>query len=129
MVPVSVGELLDKISILRIKLEKIPTPEKLVNVRTEYDLLTSIMHSQLKITEEDELFLKLYQLNLKFWEYHDWQRLRWKHVKDGEIDFELFKRTREEHELNDERAKLKREINEQYQSEIIEEKFFTHLKI
>jgi hypothetical protein len=77
------------------------------------------------LSKEHELFKKLYEINLEFWEYHDWQRERWRLLKDDNfIDIELFKKNREEHILNDKRAKIKKEINNLTNSEIIEEKQF-----
>jgi len=123
-VPISTGELIDKLTILKIKSEKITDVEKLVNIEKEYNLLLEIMTNTLKIREDNEDFCKLYELNLMFWEYHDWQRKRWKEIPEGLIDPELYNRTRTEHEMNDERARIKREINNKYQSSIIEEKAF-----
>jgi hypothetical protein len=79
---------------------------------------------------EHELFKKLYDINLEFWEYHDWQRERWRLLEDDNfIDIELFKRNRDEHILNDERARIKKEINKLTNSEIIEEKLFISYQI
>uniref|UniRef100_A0A6C0E2W8 Uncharacterized protein n=1 Tax=viral metagenome TaxID=1070528 RepID=A0A6C0E2W8_9ZZZZ len=122
-IPVCNGELVDKLTILEIKKNKM-TGDKLENVTKEYDLLYPYL-IQIGLSIEHELFKKLYDINLEFWEYHDWQRERWRLLKDDNfIDIELFKRNRDEHILNDERARIKKEINKLTNSEIIEEKLF-----
>jgi hypothetical protein len=129
LVPVSIGELIDKITILKIKLEKINDENKLKNVRKEYELLTDIMN-KMNITENDNLFIKLYDLNLEFWNYHDWQREKWKNnTNDNMIDIELYKANKNEHILNDKRAEIKKNINLTYNSDIVEEKQFISYNI
>jgi hypothetical protein len=125
LVPISTGELLDKITILKIKKNKMMDTEKLVNVNKEYDLLTEILN-KLDIDESNPLFVELYDLNLKFWEYHDWQREKWNELKDKPkmIDIELYKKNEEEHIMNDLRAEIKKRINKLYNSDIVEEKQF-----
>jgi hypothetical protein len=129
-VPISFGELIDKITILKIKKNKIIDSSKLSNVIKEYDLLLKIMVEN-HITEEHELFLELYQLNLEFWEYHDWQREKWNQMKNHPnlIDYELYKKNEEEHIMNDKRAEIKKKINLLFSSEIIEEKQFKNYSI
>ena len=127
-VPISLGELIDKITILKIKCIKIKDPNKLENVKKEYNLLIDILYNQ-GLTEEDPLFKELYELNTIFWEYHDWQREKWRECKDDEINLELYHKNREEHILNDKRAEIKKKINELYHSEIVEEKQFISYKI
>jgi hypothetical protein len=123
LVPISLGELFDKITILKIKLDKIKDPQKLANVSKEYELLSKILND-INFSENNEYFIKLYDINLKFWEYHDWQRYRWKSIDENMVDMELYNRTREEHVWNDERAFIKKVINTIYNSEIVEEKQF-----
>lgn len=127
-VPISLGELVDKITILKIKCRKIKDPAKLENVNKEYHLLIEILLKQ-GLTEEDSLFKELYELNTIFWEYHDWQREKWRECKDDEINTELYHKNRNEHILNDKRAEIKKKINELYHSEIVEEKQFISYKI
>jgi len=129
-VPISFGELIDKITILKIKKHKITESSKLSNVTKEYDLLLKIMVEN-HITERHELFLELYQLNLEFWEYHDWQREKWNLMKNHPnlIDYELYKKNEEEHIMNDKRAEIKKKINLLFSSEIIEEKQFKNYSI
>lgn len=130
-VPISLGELVDKITILKIKQKKIIDPKKLENVNKEYDLLMEILKSNNNLNEEHELFNELYKLNLEFWEYHDWQREKWIGLKNNAniIDIELYRKNEEEHLLNDKRAEIKKKINKIYNSEIIEEKQFKSYNI
>jgi len=130
-VPISLGELIDKITILKIKQAKMIDADKLANVNKEYDLLINILKENSNIDERHELFIELYKLNLEFWEYHDWQREKWLDLKNSPniIDIELYRRNADEHVLNDKRAEIKKRINTIYASEIIEEKQFTSYKI
>ena len=123
LIPVSLGELIDKITILKIKLNKIKDSGKLININNEYILLSKILIDN-NFTEENEYFQKLLSLNLKFWDYHDWQRDRWKNSNDGYIDTLLYFKSKEEHLLNDTRAEIKKEINTLFKSNIVEEKSF-----
>ena len=129
LVPISIGELIDKITILKIKQLKIKqNDEKLSNVKKEYELLYKIL-TDLNISEDDEYFIKLYNVNFIFWEYHDWQREKWKVSNDNLIDIELYRRNKEEHILNDKRAEIKKQINIKYNSNIVEEKQFLSYNI
>lgn len=67
--PICYGELVDKLTILKIKKEKMEG-KKLENVTKEYDLLLPFLH-KIGLSEEHDLFIKLYQINLEFWEYHN----------------------------------------------------------
>lgn len=130
LIPVSLGELIDKITILKIKLIKIKNPNKLKNVKSEYSQLSEILKKN-NFDEENDLFKELYNLNLEFWDYHDWQREKWKNLKDNEniIDVELYLANKKEHILNDKRAEIKKRINIEYNSSIIEEKQFKSYEI
>lgn len=128
-VPVSLGELVDKITILKIKLVKINDAGKLDNVKKEYAALSEIMVKQ-GLSEDHTLFTDLYTLNLQFWEYHDWQRERWlRNTDENMIDLELYRQNRQEHVMNDRRAEIKKNINLLYKSEIVEEKQFISYQI
>ena len=110
LIPVCHGELVDKLTILKIKMSKM-TGTKLQNVTKEYSMLLPKLES-IGIGEDHELFEALYKINLEFWEYHDWQRERFDQCKDENlIDIELYKRNRYEHIMNDNRARVKKEIN------------------
>lgn len=126
--PICHGELVDKLTILKIKMEKMKA-EKLENVTKEYELLLPFLH-KIGLSEQHELFQKLYKINLEFWEYHDWQREKWRNLQDNNlIDIELFKKNREEHILNDNRARVKKDINAITNSDIVEEKQFISYNI
>jgi hypothetical protein len=126
--PICNGELVDKLTILKIKISKM-TGDKLVNVTNEYNLLLPFLE-KIGLSIEHELFKKLFDVNLEFWEYHDWQRERWSALKDDNfVDIELFKKNRNEHILNDKRARIKKDINIITKSEIIEEKKFISYNI
>ena len=127
--PICHGELVDKLTILKIKMEKMVDSKKLENVTKEYNLLLPLLH-KIGLSEEHALFKQLYNINLEFWEYHDWQREKWRNLCDNNlIDIELFKKNREEHILNDNRARVKKEINILTNSEIVEEKQFISYNI
>ena len=130
-VPISIGELIDKLTILKIKQQKITDVEKLANVNKEYGLLMEILNKNSSIDENHELFMELYTLNLEFWEYHDWQREKWASLKKSAtiIDIELYRRNEGEHILNDKRAEIKKKINKMFNSDIIEEKQFKSYEI
>ena len=124
IIEVSVGELLDKISILEIKKEKIKDTEKLKFINKEY----SILKDQLKKNvESDEKLNQMYQslkdLNFKLWEIEDDKRKCEKNKDFGERFIQL---SRDVHFLNDNRAKIKLEINNYSGSEIKEIKEYTN---
>ena len=124
IIEVSVGELLDKISILEIKKEKIKDTEKLKFIDNEY----SILKDQLKKNvENDEKLNQMYQslknLNFKLWEIEDDKRKCERNKDFGERFIQL---SRDVHFLNDNRAKIKLEINNYSGSEIKEIKEYTN---
>lgn len=127
-IPVSNGEIIDKLTILKIKISKMDG-DKLINVKKEYNLLLPFLEI-MGLDEKHELFKKLFEINLEFWEYHDWQRERFNKCKDENlIDIELYKKNRHEHIMNDNRARIKKEINILTKSIIIEEKQFISYNI
>lgn len=98
--------------------------KKLENVTKEYNMLFPYLES-IGINEDDKLFKELFKINLEFWEYHDWQRKRFnKCLDENFIDIELYKKNRYEHIMNDNRARIKKEINILTNSIITEEKQF-----
>mgnify|MGYP005712216635 CR=1 FL=1 len=124
LVEVSVGELLDKISILEIKKEKIKDPEKLKFINDEYDVLKDQFNKNVKSDEKlDSLFKYLKEINSKLWVIEDDKRLCEKNSDFGE---EFIKLSRDVHFLNDDRAKIKLEINNQTGSKIKEIKQYTN---
>ena len=121
-IPVSFGELVDKLTILNIKKDKIEDKEKLKNIDKEYNHLNLIYK---KYSENDlnvsNLFKSLYEINLKLWDVEDNLRFNEKQNKfnDEFIDF-----ARSVYKLNDERFALKSELNKLVNSEIVEEKSY-----
>ena len=117
-IDVSVGELVDKVTILSIKLNKIKNEDKLKNIRTEYELLKKPME-QLGITAKSEEFNKLKDVNLNLWDIED--RIRLKESKK-EFDNEFIQLARSVYFENDKRSVLKRDVNLKFGSHIMEEK-------
>ena len=123
LVEVSVGELLDKISILEIKKEKIRDPEKLRFINDEYDVLKDQFKKNVKSDEKlDSLFKSLKEINSKLWVIEDNKRLC---EKNSEFGQEFIKLSRDVHFLNDDRAKIKLEMNNHTGSKIKEIKEYT----
>ena len=124
VVEVSVGELLDKISILEIKKEKINDPEKLRFINNEHDVLKDQFFKNVKSDEKlDSLFKFLKEINNKLWIIEDDKRLCEKNSDFGE---EFIKLSRDVHFLNDTRAKIKLQINNHTNSKIKEIKEYTN---
>ena len=123
LVEVSVGELLDKISILEIKKEKIKDPEKLKFINDEYEVLKNQLNQNVKSDEKlNDLFNSLKDINSKLWVIEDDKRLCEKNSDFGEKFITL---SRDVHFLNDDRAKIKLEINNHTGSKIKEIKEYT----
>ena len=123
IVEVSVGELLDKLSILEIKKEKIKDPEKLKYINDEYKILKSEFDKNVKSGEQlTKLFEVLKEINSRLWVIEDDKRLCEKNSDFGE---KFIKLSRDVHLLNDNRAKLKLEINNYTGSKIKEIKEYT----
>tara|TARA_B100001540_G_scaffold293673_1_gene292990 strand:+ start:364 stop:753 length:390 start_codon:yes stop_codon:yes gene_type:complete len=124
LVEVSVGELLDKISILEIKKSKISNTTKLKFINQEYQILKSELEKNIKNLEKiEKLFNNLKVVNLKLWSIEDDKR---KCEKDKNFGEKFIKLSRNVHFLNDERAKIKLEINEATGSKIKEIKEYTN---
>jgi len=123
LVEVSVGELLDKISILEIKKEKIKDSKKLKFIVDELSILKNQLEKNIK-TEliPDELFKSLKDVNTKLWIIEDDKRMCEKNSDFGE---KFIKLSRDVHFLNDKRAKIKLEINNLTGSKIKEIKEYT----
>ena len=123
LVEVSVGELFDKISILEIKKNKIKDEEKLKYIIDEYNLLKQQMVDKVKLNEKlSGLFDTLKDINSKLWVIEDDKRLCEKNSDFGE---KFIKLSRDIHFLNDKRASIKLEINNQTGSKIKEIKEYT----
>ena len=123
LIEASVGELLDKISILKIKKDKIKDLEKLKFVNDEYSVLMEQLDKNVKSDEKlENLFESLKKINSKLWIIEDDKRMCEKNLAFGE---KFIKLSRNIHFLNDERAKIKLEINNHTGSKIKEIKEYT----
>jgi len=123
LVEVSVGELLDKISILEIKKEKIRDPESIKFIEKEYLILKDQLDKNIKYDEKlDELFNKLKKINTTLWEFEDEKR---SYEKNSDFGDKFIKISRDIHFLNDDRSKVKLEINKITNSVIREIKQYT----
>ena len=124
LVEVSVGELLDKISVLEIKKEKIKDPEKLKFINDEYNILNEQLKNNVKSDDKlNNFFKSLKEINSKLWVIEDDKRLCEKNSDFGE---KFIKLSRNVHFLNDDRAKIKLEINKHTKSKIKEIKEYTN---
>ena len=123
LVEVSVGELLDKISILEIKKEKIKDPESLKFIEEEYSVLKAELDKNIKSDDKlNNLFNSLKEINSKLWIIEDDKRMSEKNKDFGE---KFIKLSRDVHFLNDDRAKIKLEMNNHTGSVIKEIKEYT----
>ena len=119
-IEVSIGEIVDKLSILKIKKNNILDVIKLNNITTEYNYLNDIVFNQLKISEED--FFKLVLINEKLWKIEDDMRDM---ERNKTYDIEFIKLARSVYFTNDVRAEIKKEINLKYGSLFVEEKSYS----
>ena len=123
IIEVSIGELLDKISILEIKQEKIEDPEKLKFIKNEHSILKSQLENNVQADEKlNNLFNSLKNINSKLWIIEDDKRQCEKEKDFGE---KFIKLSRDVHFLNDDRAKIKLQINNHTGSAIQEIKKYT----
>ena len=120
MAPISVGELIDKITILQIKQTKITDESKLVNIHRELQELLYIFDN-LDIPNVVERTNRLRQINAELWDIEDFKR---QCEQDRAFDAKFIQAAREVYIKNDLRAHLKRDINEQCGSTIVEEKSY-----
>ena len=123
IVEVSVGELLDKISILEIKQTKIKDPEKLKFINNEHSILKNQLEKNIKSDDKlNGLYHSLKEINAKLWVIEDDKR---QCEKDKDFGKKFIKLSRDVHFLNDDRAKIKLEINNYTGSKIKEIKEYT----
>ena len=123
IVEVSVGELLDKISILEIKQEKIKDQERLEFINLEHRILKDQLNQNVKTDEKlENLFQSLKDINAKLWVIEDDKR---QCEKDKDFGEKFIKLSRDVHFLNDDRAKIKLEMNNHTGSKIKEIKEYT----
>lgn len=122
-IQVSVGEIVDKLSILQIKTSLINDVEKLKNVKNEYDYLYDIVFNEMKIEQSD--FFDMVSINQKLWKIED-------DIRDKEraknFDSEFVELARAVYVTNDKRAEVKKGINFKYGSEFVEEKSYSDYK-
>ena len=119
---ISAGELVDKITILKIKKEKIANKEKLVEIKKELDSLTNTFNKSIKKNINLKTLTKeLKNINLKLWDIEDKKRELEKKQRFGKEFIEL---ARNVYKSNDERAKIKLKINEALGSNIKEVKSY-----
>ena len=124
LVEVSVGELLDKISILEIKKEKIKDSDKLIFINDEYLVLTKQLDENIALKDElKKLYEELKAINAKLWDIEDNKRMC---EKNGDFGENFIKLSRDVHFLNDDRAKIKLAINNKTGSKIKEIKQYTN---
>jgi hypothetical protein len=122
-IEVSIGEIVDKLSILKIKTDFIKDEEKLNNVKKEYDYLYDIVFNEMKIEQSD--FFDMVSINQKLWKIED-------DIRDKErnktFDDEFIELARSVYFTNDERAEVKKLINLKYGSLFVEEKSYSNYK-
>ena len=124
IVEVSIGELLDKISILEIKQEKIKDPEKLKFINNEHSILKDQLKKNVKSDDKlNNLYQSLKEINAKLWVIEDDKR---QCEKDKDFGEKFIKLSRDVHFLNDDRAKIKLDINNHTGSAIKEIKEYTN---
>ena len=121
LAPISVGELVDKITILLIKQERIHDPDKLININSELEQLTAILDT---LTNDHfdsiaTLFIQLKEVNNELWDIENYKRAC---ESTGNFDLIFIDAARNVYLKNDQRAKIKREINILTGSSIVEEK-------
>ena len=118
-IEVSNGEVIDKLTILQIKLERIKDEDKQINLRKEFNELSSI--TKTVISSSDVLYKSLYEVNCELWDIED-------HIRDLERrkDFgdDFIATARAVYVKNDKRSEIKREINIRTSSGLIEEKSY-----
>ena len=124
LIEISEGELLDKISILEIKLNKIKNPNLLKEVKKEYEILNSFKKKNINFSKEiKNLYLELKETNIKIWQIENDKRLC---EKNSDFSKKFIKISRDEYFANDRRAKIKSKINILLDSNIKEVK--EHIK-
>ena len=124
LVEVSVGELFDKISILEIKKEKIKDPDKIKYISDEHSILKDQLNKNVKSDEKlNNLFKSLKEINAKLWVIEDKKR---QCEKDKDFGEKFVMLSRDVHFLNDDRAKIKLQINNHTGSKIREIKEYTN---
>jgi hypothetical protein len=122
-IEVSIGEIVDKLSILQIKTSFIKDEEKLSNVKKEYDYLYDIVFNEMKIEQSD--FFDMVNINQELWKIEDDIRDK---ERDKEFDEKFIELARSVYFTNDKRAEVKKGINLKYGSLFVEEKSYSDYK-
>jgi len=127
LIPISWGELVDKITILEIKQNNIKSPNALTNINKEHSYLNEIIENQTGLAELiKDLKIQLLDINKRLWQVED--DIRDKELRQ-EFDAKFIELARRVYRLNDERAKLKKTINQRLNSELVEEKSYKDFQI
>jgi hypothetical protein len=120
LAPISLGELVDKITILQIKMDRVKDPEKRHNIRVELEEL-NLIYFPIQDRHLDNYHIELKEVNEKIWELEDIIR---NCIKTGDRGDLYYTAALNIPMTNDKRAEIKKQINEQFGSEIIEEKLY-----
>jgi len=118
-IEVSNGEIIDRLTIIQIKLERIKDESKLINLRREFDELIKVTSAIMKTS--DPLYMALYQVNCELWDVEDHIR---DHEKKKDFGTGFIETARAVYFNNDKRTAIKREINIRTSSGLIEEKSY-----
>jgi len=123
LAPISVGELVDKITILMIKQERISNPDKLKNINNELAQLMELLNSLpgKDVDSIQKLFSELKSINNELWDIENYKRAC---ESTGNFDLMFIEAARNVYLKNDKRARIKREINQLVGSDIVEEKSY-----
>jgi hypothetical protein len=124
IIEISIGEAFDRLTILKIKSQKIKDEVKLKNVLKEYFYLQMLLKEELEVDEQNEDFKRLLATNQTLWDVEDLLR---EYEEKKDFGFNFTQLARSVYVLNDERAKIKKEINIAYGSEFVEEKSYNQL--
>ena len=121
-VPISLGELFDKISILEIKNKKILNESKILNIEKELNGLKKVLDElNINLSETNNLYNKLYKINLTLWEIEDSIRVL---EKNKDFEEKFIELARAVYKTNDQRFEVKNDINKLFNSEYVEEKSY-----
>jgi hypothetical protein len=120
-IEVSIGEIVDKLSILKIKTENITDKVKLDNVVKEYEYLLGVVEDDLNISTDSNLYKELLSINKELWDIEDDIRDRERVKSFGD---EFISLARSVYFTNDKRADVKKRINIEYGSDFVEEKSY-----
>jgi hypothetical protein len=124
IIEISIGEAFDRLTILKIKSEKIKDESKLTNVMKEYFYLQNLLNEELEVNQENEDFKRLLEINENLWEVEDLLR---EYEENKSFNDKFIQLARLVYVLNDKRARVKKEINLAYGSEFVEEKSYNQL--